>query len=426
MESDQLQIIAINLTRRCNLACEHCYLDAEALTTASDNELSTLEVNQLLDQIAEFHGQAMVVLTGGEPLVRKDLEAICEHGFALGLMVVIGSNGALLTERRVISLKKAGAMGIGISVDSLDAKSHDNFRGKPGSWKKTMAGIEHCRKHALDFQIHFSITDNNHQEIEDIIAFAQASGARVVNFFFIICTGRAESVSDISAVNYEASIKKIIQCQQAYNDLIIRPRCAPQYKRIAWQMAPESQLNKISGMDGDGCIAGTHYCRITPEGGVTACPYIEQTVGNVRDQPLQTIWQTAPDFLALRNPKLTGKCGICEFRKLCGGCRARPLAAGGQLLDEDSSCFYQPRSDHVIEPIVDFNNQHLNWSEEALQKLSRIPGFIRAMVKKRTESYVVDLGETYITVEHMHQLSARRFGNKLPWQRPNNISPVDD
>jgi len=418
MESDQLQIIAINLTRRCNLACAHCYLDAETLTKPSDQELSTDEVKNLLDEIAANQVQAMVVLTGGEPLVRRDLEAISEHGARLGLMMVIGSNAALLTERRVVSLKKSGVMGIGISVDSLDAKTHDEFRGKPGSWQKTMTGIEHCRKHGLDFQIHFSITNNNYQEIEDIVAFAQLSGARVVNFFFIICTGRAESVSDISPVNYDASIKKIIQCQQKYDDLIVRPRCAPQFKRVAWQMDPDSKLNRISGRDGDGCIAGSHYCRITPEGDVTACPYIEQSVGNIRDQSFQTIWQTAPDFLALRNPELTGKCGRCEFQKLCGGCRARPLAAGKALMDEDDSCLYQPQSGQVIEPIVDFTNQQLIWSEDASQKLSRIPGFIRAMIKKRTESYVVDLGESLITVEHMQALSAKRFGKNMPWQRP--------
>jgi radical SAM protein with 4Fe4S-binding SPASM domain len=420
MESDQLQIIAINLTRRCNLACAHCYLDAEALTKPSDQELTTDEVKNLLDEIAANQEQSMVVLTGGEPLVRKDLEAISEHGAQLGLMIVIGSNAALLTERRVISLKKAGVMGIGISVDSLDAQSHDDFRGKLGSWQKTMDGIEHCRKHALDFQIHFSITDNNHDEIEDIVSFAQASGARVVNFFFIICTGRAESVSNISSLNYDASLKKIIQCQQLHKDLIIRPRCAPQFKRVAWQMDPDSKLNRISGMDGDGCIAGRHYCRITPEGDVTACPYIEQSVGNIRDQTFQTIWHTAPDFLALRNPDLKGKCGRCEFQKLCGGCRARPLAAGKALMDEDDSCFYQPQSSQAIEPIVDFANHQLIWSDDASQKLSRIPGFIRDTIKKRTESYVVDLGESLVTVEHMQQLSAKRFGKQLPWQRPHH------
>jgi radical SAM protein with 4Fe4S-binding SPASM domain len=417
-DSDQLQIIAINLTRRCNLACAHCYLDADDLTTPSPNELTTDEVKGLLDQIALHHDQTMVVLSGGEPLVRKDLEAICSHGKQLGLMLVIGSNGALLTERRVVSLKNAGAMGIGISVDSLDASRHDAFRGKPGSWHKTMTGIEHCRKHGFDFQIHFSITDSNYHEIEDIVLFARLSGARVVNFFFIICTGRAESVGDISAHHYESSLKKIIQLQQQYDNLIIRPRCAPYFKRIAWQMAPDSALNRISGMEGDGCIAGSHYCRVTPEGEVTACPYIEQSVGNIRDQDFHSIWTSAPDFLSLRNPQLNGKCGYCEFRKLCGGCRARPLAAGGHIMDEDTSCDYLPQGKDVIQPVTDFPGADLVWTDEAHKTLVRIPGFLRAMIKKRTESYVIDLGEQFITIEHMKQLSARRFGDDLPWKRP--------
>jgi radical SAM protein with 4Fe4S-binding SPASM domain len=361
----------------------------------------------------------MVVLSGGEPLVRKDLEAICKYGSQLRLMMVIGSNGALLTERRVVSLKYAGAMGIGISIDSLDAGYHDEFRGKPGSWKKTMTGIEHCRKHALDFQIHFSITDSNHHEIEDMVEFARMSGARVINFFFIICTGRAESVSDITGPNYESSIRKIIRCQQKYDDLIIRPRCAPYFTRIAWQLDPQSSLNRISGREGDGCIAGIHYCRVTPEGEVTACPYIEQSVGNIRHQEFHTIWETAADFLSLRNPQLKGKCGVCEFRKLCGGCRARPLARGNGLMDEDSYCRYQPQSGEVIEPVIEFETEKVDWSEAAHSRLSRIPGFIRAMVKKRTEAYVIDLGEKLVTLDHMKKLSARRFGNPA-LQRPQN------
>ena len=194
MPPDRLQIVAINLTRRCNLACAHCYLDADELSKPSADELSADEVKGLLEQIARDHAQAMVVLTGGEPLVRRDLENICAHGRDLGLMIVIGSNGSLLTERRVMSLKNSGAMGIGISIDSLDATRHDAFRGQPGCWQKTMTGIELCRKHGLDFQVHFSITDDNHDEIEDVAAFAKMAGARVVNFFFIICTGRAQSV----------------------------------------------------------------------------------------------------------------------------------------------------------------------------------------------------------------------------------------
>jgi len=424
MPSEKLQILAINLTRRCNLACEHCYLDAEELSTPSANELTTDEVNNLLDQVATHNDESMVVLTGGEPLIRTDLETICSHGKQLGLMIVIGSNATLLTERRVKSLKEAGAMGIGISVDSMDAELHDSFRGQPGSWKKTMAGIEHCRKHQFNFQIHFTITDTNYHEIENIIQFSQMVGARVVNFFFIICTGRAESVNNISQVNYDASLRHIINCQQRYPDLIIRPRCAPYYKRIAWQMDPDSTLNSISGQEGDGCIAGIHYCRVTPDGELTPCPYIEKSVGNIKLQNFQKLWNNADDFKLLRSPELTGKCGACEFKKLCGGCRARPVAAGHGIMDEDSSCHYQPQSAQIIEPFISSLSSNLQWSKEAQYKLERIPGFIRSMVKKRTESYVIDAGESVITVDHMQQLAAKRFGSNFPWKRP-DVEPKD-
>ncbi len=420
MSSSQLQILAINLTRRCNLACSHCYLDAEQLSTPTTDELTTNEVQSTLDQVARNHPHTLVVLSGGEPLLRTDLEQLCSHAQALGLMVVIGSNGALLTERRVKSLKAAGVSGIGISLDSLQATHHDKLRGKPGSWKKTMAGIENCRKQQLDFQIHFSITDDNHGEIEDIIDFSEISGARVVNLFFIICTGRAKSSSNISEINYESSLLKIIELQQQHENIIIRPRCAPYFKRIAWQLDSGSALNRISGRDGDGCIAGIHYCRITAEGKVTACPYIETSVGNIKQQRFNDLWDTAPDFIALRNPTLKGKCGLCEFRQLCGGCRARPLADGKGLMDEDTSCGYIPQNKPVIEAITDFSAISLEWSQDALTRLNRIPGFIRAMVKKRIESYVVDLGERLITVEHMTRLSAKRFGQNPPWKRSAN------
>ena len=136
-----------------------------------------LKLNDLADAVGITPQNLSVLKTGKARAIRfSTLEAICEHGSRLGLMIVIGSNGALLTERRVKSLKAAGAMGIGISIDSLDAARHDEFRGQPGCWKKTMAGIEHCRRHGLDFQIHFSITDDNHHEIEDVVELASPSG----------------------------------------------------------------------------------------------------------------------------------------------------------------------------------------------------------------------------------------------------------
>ncbi len=409
-----LLLLAINLTRRCNLSCVHCYLDADTLLHSSDNELTTKEVCHLLDEVVTCGDGTMVVLTGGEPLVRRDLEQIIAHGTKLELAMVVGTNGMMLTERRVTSLKDSGLLGAGISVDSLDAEKHDNFRGQSGAWEKTMAGIEQCRRQQLSFQIHFTITDNNADELAAMIDFARSSGALVLNIFFLVCTGRGESFSNIQPERYERVLAEIIDAQSQYPDLIIRPRCAPHFKRIAFQKDPDSLLNRISGQEGDGCIAGTHYCRVTPEGGITACPYIDTEVGNIHQTSFTDSWKHAPDFLRLRKPKLNGRCGNCEYRQLCGGCRARPVAAGNDLMDTDPWCTYEPQGGGVIIPYNSADSSKIHWSQQAEQRLGKIPRFLRKMIKKRAEAYVIELGEHEVTATHLSSLAARRFGNNMP------------
>ncbi|MGC2167168.1 MAG: radical SAM protein, partial [Gallionella sp.] len=162
---NDLFLLAVNLTRRCNLACAHCYMDAKTLKDGGDDELTTDEVRVLLDDVAQRSNETMVVLTGGEPLLRGDLEELLAHGTRLGLSMVVGTNGLALTDKRVQSLKNAGAMGAGISIDSLDPEKHDAFRGLPGAWEKTLNGIEACKRHDLSFQIHFSVTESNADEV---------------------------------------------------------------------------------------------------------------------------------------------------------------------------------------------------------------------------------------------------------------------
>ncbi len=412
MAMNALFLLAINLTRRCNLGCAHCYLNAETLQKGHPNELTTDEVYRLLDDIAQRSTETMVVLTGGEPLIRRDLENLTAYGIQLGLSIVVGTNGVLLTKKRVQSLKKAGVLGVGISLDSLDPAYHDSFRGQSGSWVKTMEGIENCRHYGLSFQIHFSVTDNNAHELFAMIDFAHSSGARVFNVFFLVCTGRGQLMSNISAVQYEQVLKMLIEAQAQSQDMIIRPRCAPHYKRIAYQSQPDSLLNRISGNEGDGCIAGTHYCRITPEGGITACPYIPNEIGNIREHSFWKIWDQAADFQSLRQPVLKGKCGYCEYQKLCGGCRARPLAVGSDLMDADFLCAYQPQGGPVIPPLSEATT--IQWSPEAEERLARVPAFLRQMIRKRAQAYVAEQGESLVTPEHLTVLSARRFGGKPP------------
>ena len=412
-DTNGLFLLAINLTKRCNLACEHCYMDAETLKHGGEGELTTHEVRGLLEEIAGRSTETMVVLTGGEPLMRPDLEELLAHGTKLGLSMVVGTNGVALSDKRVQSLKAAGAMGAGISLDSLDPQKHDAFRGLPGAWEKTLNGIEACKRHDLSFQIHFSVTESNADEIPAMIDFARASGARVLNVFFLICTGRGESMSDISPITYERVLEELVQAQEQSQDLLIRARCAPHYKRIAYQRNPQSTLTRAAGYEGGGCLAGISYCRITPEGGVTACPYIPDEEGSIRDRKFWDIWDQSPVFQSLRNPKLQGKCGSCEFQKLCGGCRARPLAMGDSLMDTDPWCVHLPDGAAIIEPLVE-QPKTLVWSAEAEKRLSRVPSFLRKMVKNRAESYVHELGMQVVTEEHLATLSAKRFGSGGP------------
>ena len=423
--NNDLFIIAINLTRRCNLACAHCYMDAETREGGGDAELSADEIKHLLDEIASRSNETMVVLTGGEPLLRRDLEQLVAHGHALGLSMVVGTNGVLLNEQRVIKLKQAGAMGMGISLDSLDPLSHDNFRGCPGSWEKTLSAMDLCKKHDLPFQVHFSVTERNAHEVQSMIDFTSASGAHVLNIFFLICTGRGESMSDITPLRYEQVLKQLVEAQQQTQDLIIRARCAPHYKRVAYEHNPESPLTRAQGYEGGGCLAGIHYCRITPEGAVTACPYIPDEEGSIREQSFWEIWDDSPGFRQLRNPTLGGKCGKCEYQKLCGGCRARPLAMGGTIMDADPWCSHTPSGKAIIQPLVEQHDTTVAWSAEAQQRLERVPGFLRKMVRKRAEAHVLELGENQVTSEHMATLAARRFGDNFPGKRPDAIPAAE-
>lgn len=418
---DMLSLLAINITERCNLACDHCYMDASRKADSSD-ELSLADVCLLLDTIAARSVETMVVLTGGEPLLRKDVEDMVSHGSQLGLSMVIGTNGLALSENRITGLKQAGLLGVGISIDSLDADKHDAFRGQNGSWQKTLNAISHCRAQQMSFQLHFTLTEDNADEIEAMVSFAKAQQARVLNFFFIVCTGRAESMTHIDPLTYEEALHRIIKAQQQNPEMIIRARCAPHFKRIAHQQDPKAALNKISGFDGDGCIAGTSYCRVTSTGEVTACPFIEESVGSIKEQDFWSIWDDNAQFALLRQPKLEGSCGICEYRKLCGGCRARPKASLNNIMASDAFCAYSPRGGEVIEPLAQNENNCVIWTPEALERLERIPSFLRAMIKKRAQAYVSDLGLTQVEAKHLQQLAAKRFGGNAPGKKPSFVS----
>ncbi len=407
--ADTPYLVALNLTRRCNLKCAHCYLDAGTRDGGGPEELSTDEVKDLLDDIAALGDGVMVVLTGGEPLLRRDIEELARHATECGLMVVVGTNGILLDDDRVVRLVDAGVMGVGISLDSLNPDYHDGFRGAPGAWRRATAGIDACRRAGLALQLHFSVTDDNARELDDMIDFARSVDALVLNVFFLVCTGRGEKVTNISRDTYEAVLRRVTQAAHDIDDLMVRAKCAPHFKRMAIELDPEWPITLAHGYDAGGCLAGTRYCRVTPEGDVTACPYIEMPVGSIRQQAFAEIWREAPMFRALREPRLEGRCGACEYRVLCGGCRARPLARDGNLMGEDFLCAYEPGGAAVIQPLRE-TAVGLDWTPEAESRLKHAPAFVRRMVRKRAEDYVRDQGRDTVTAEDLAALLRHRFG----------------
>ena len=413
-------LVALNLTRRCNLNCAHCYLDAGTRESDSSGELTTAEVKVLLDDIAALSDETMVVFTGGEPLLRADLTELVSHAASLGLMAVLGSNGMGLNDRRTTALKEAGLQGVGISLDSLDAAHHDAFRGLPGSWTQAMAAFDSCRRNDLRFQIHFSVTDDNAHELDDMIAFARDVGAFVLNVFFLVCTGRGEKVTNISAQTYERVMRRLTAAAHDETEIMIRAKCAPHFKRMAWELDPDWPITTAHGYEAGGCLAGTRYCRVTPLGAVTACPYMEEEVGSIRERGFADIWRNAPQFQALRQPVLEGRCGACEYGKICGGCRARPFARDGELMGEDFLCAYEPQGGPVIQPLGKSlgDAEALPWTPEAKEWLARIPSFIRRFVRQRAESQVRARHGTEVTAEVMAELAqvARgRFGGRPPY-----------
>ncbi|WNM58867.1 radical SAM/SPASM domain-containing protein [Candidatus Nitrospira allomarina] len=415
MDDFKPYLVALNLTKRCNLKCEHCYLDATTKMGGGHDELTTEECFRLIDQIAQVNAGSLLVITGGEPLVRPDILEIARHAVEQRFMVVFGTNGMLIDDKMAKAMVDIGVMGVGISIDSLDPATHNAFRGLPGAWEGAMAGIEACKRNGLQFQVHFSAQPMNYKELPAVIDWSHDLGAKVLNVFFMVCTGRGEELTDITPSQYEEVLSYLVESQDKYQDMLVRARCAPHFKRLAYEKDPNSPITKAQGYMGGGCLAGTNYARVTPNGDLTPCPYMPLSAGNIRQTSFVDLWENSEVFNSFRYPHLKGKCGDCEYSEICGGCRARPYVDHGDAMDEDEWCLYTPKGGEKIK--VAFNVPEVSsveWEAAAEERLSRIPYFLRAMVKKGVERHAAEQGLPTVTIELMEELRKRRFGNEKP------------
>lgn len=323
-------IVSWNATNACNLKCAHCYRDAGAKKA---DELSTDEGRALIDEIARA-GFKIMIFSGGEPVMRDDLYELVAYARDRGLRPVLGTNGTLITHEVARKLKEAGMTAVGISLDSMDKKAHDDLRGVAGSWDAAVDGMRACREVGLPFQVHTTVMEFNYDEVEKITDFAVAVGARGHHVFFLVPTGRAVDIADasIKADQYERLLRRLLTKQREVA-IEIKPTCAPQFLRIAKQMGVPTRFSR-------GCLAGLSYCLINPVGVVQACAYLDIPAGNVREKPFSAIWREAEVFQRLRTQEYSGKCGQCDYREVCGGCRARALFYYGDYMAEEPWCLY--------------------------------------------------------------------------------------
>lgn len=398
------QVVAWNLTRRCNLACAHCYIAAGSWH-ATAGELTTNECLRIADEILAINASPMFILSGGEPLLRADLETLAEHAVRGGATVVVGTNGTRLTAERIRSLQAAGVTGVAVSIDSLDARYHDRFRHGGGALDDTLAAVERLRAAGLDFVVQTSLTRGNRHEIARLAAWAAERGAVSFNVYFLVSTGRGEGMHGLSPAENEDVLRELTALEAAYRGrMLVRSKCQPQIMRHAYEAGGDSPLLNY----GTRCPCGVHYCRITPEGKLTPCPYTPVVAGDLRVQSFAEVWNGSPVFATLRAGTPGGRCGRCEYRAVCGGCRARAYADTGDLMAEDASCAYEPAGDRpLVEPAaaVTYGQAmapaELPWTEEARARLGRVPGFVRAVVANRIETFARERGYTEITAEVM-------------------------
>ena len=342
--------IAWEVTRRCNLSCVHCR--SSSTLDSFDTAFDTAAATGFLDTVAAY-ASPVVVLSGGEPLIRPDLFEVAEHGTALGLRMCIATNGSLVTDEICEQMKRSGIRMVSMSLDGATPETHDDFRSQPGAFEGVMRAAALFRKHGVPFLLNSSFTKRNQDEIPAVMRLAKKLEARAWYMFMIVPTGRGEDILAelISKEDYEEILRWHYEAERDEPDMLMRPTCAPHYYRVVPQLnrglEKDQKLRtrtlKFSTGGSKGCLAGQLICLVTAEGDVYPCSYFPRVAGNVLETPFPTIWEDSELFAQLRDfGSYGGKCGVCEYLQVCGGCRARADAIEGDFLAEEPFCSYVP------------------------------------------------------------------------------------
>jgi heme b synthase len=344
--TSELRLVAWEITRSCNLNCVHCRAAAER--GPYPGELSPGRCRGLLEEIRAV-GRPIVILTGGEPLLRRDVFTLAAYGTELGLRMVMATNGTLLTPSEVKKIRESGIKRVSISLDGPTAKEHDAFRKVEGAFASAIAGIELLKKEGIPFQINTTITRHNAHLAEKMLRLAEDLGATAHHLFLLVPTGRAKEMvkQEIEAAEYEKLLHWFYEMRDKVS-LHLKATCAPHYYRILRQEAHargEKVTFETYGLDAvtRGCLGGTSFSFIAYDGVVQPCGYLELKCGDVTKESFKKVWETSSVFGRLRDfSQYEGKCGRCQYIRVCGGCRARAFEATGNFLAEEPLCVYEP------------------------------------------------------------------------------------
>ena len=374
------RLVFWEVTKGCNLRCIHCRATATELSSSLD--LPTTKALNIIKQVSQL-SLPILVLSGGEPLFRADIFELARYARECGLRVALATNGTLVNKEVAHKIVDAGVRRVSISLDGADAATHDAFRGIPGAFEGALAGLRNLKELGMSVQINMTIARHNAHQLPAVLEMVRGLGADALHTFLLVPVGCGVDIAAeqmVPADEYEKILNWFYDRAQE-GGIELKATCAPHYFRVARQRrAAERRVASlapsISGGNGDaigstemtmpgstgiglhphaghpdgmqavtkGCLAGTGVCFISHQGEVYPCGYLPVLAGNLNQQTFAEIWENAPVFEQLRDTgNLKGKCGYCEFRNICMGCRARAFAATGDYLDEEPFCVYQPR-----------------------------------------------------------------------------------
>jgi radical SAM protein with 4Fe4S-binding SPASM domain len=390
------RLVFWEVTKGCNLRCIHCRATATEL--ASPTDLPTSKALEIIDQIAGY-ANPILVLSGGEPLYRTDIFQLARYGTDKGLRVALATNGTLVTKEIARKVVDAGVKRVSISLDGASSEIHDSFRGIPGAFDAAIYGFRNLKELGMPVQINMTVARHNAKQLPEVLEMVRNLGADALHTFLLVPVGCGVDIAEEQMVppqEYEQILNWFYD-QSLAGDIELKATCAPHYFRVARQRkaaerraagygaqrvetpipAPaigpvEMTMPGSTGISFNGnpsraghpghpgghpgghpdamnavtkgCLAGTGVCFVSHEGEVFPCGYLPTIAGDLRRQTFKDIWENADVFHALRDDDaLKGKCGCCEFRHVCMGCRARAYAATGDFMASEPFCVYQPK-----------------------------------------------------------------------------------